>query len=169
MQCSRNWLLQSSIPTGFFSWEWVFSKNFEFFPIPGVQAYKKNIFVRSDLCRHTNMKSLKNRLTDLRAWSKHLLNKDTNMKLTRCNPKAISRYCDGELFVDQIDRLRAHLETCRSCRQVMDDYKSVSRMAAEEIIHRFPLETGLNLEYRIMNQLKSGSIEQEHYIWVLIY
>ena len=87
------------------------------------------------------------------------------MKITRCSPETISRYCDGELSADRIDRLQAHLETCRSCRQVMDDYKSVSRMAAEEMAHRFPLETGPNLEYRIMNQLKSGSIEQEHSIY----
>ena len=87
------------------------------------------------------------------------------MKLTGCNPETISRYCDGELPVGQIDRFRAHLETCRSCRQVMDDYKSVSRMASQEIIHRFPPETATNLEYRIMNRLKSGNPEKEHSLY----
>jgi hypothetical protein len=43
-----------------------------------------------------------------------------------CDPLLVSRFHDQELDMEASDRLRAHLDTCSSCRQVLEDHRRIA-------------------------------------------
>ena len=77
-----------------------------------------------------------------------------------CDPKLIDRYCDEELSIEESNSIKAHLNSCSACRDMIEGHHKITEAFRTDINHAYAHTNFDRVEEQIIRKIRKERLKE---------